>query len=121
MVDAPVSGECNHAAARQVVGHGGGRTETFERLKPYCCRYFGPKVTHVGANGVALSMKIAVNLQLSRVQMMAFSEAILLAEKSGSCARSRGRCDGAQRDSFSHDPVPRPLRPQTARRGAGST
>jgi 3-hydroxyisobutyrate dehydrogenase-like beta-hydroxyacid dehydrogenase len=42
----------------------------------------GPKVTHVGGNGVALAMKIAVNLSLA-VQMMAFSEGVLLAERSG--------------------------------------
>ncbi len=42
----------------------------------------GPKVTHVGDNGVALAMKIAVNLSLA-VQMLAFSEGVLLAEKSG--------------------------------------
>jgi 3-hydroxyisobutyrate dehydrogenase-like beta-hydroxyacid dehydrogenase len=42
----------------------------------------GPKVTHVGGNGVALAMKIAINLSLA-VQMMAFSEGVLLAEKSG--------------------------------------
>jgi 3-hydroxyisobutyrate dehydrogenase-like beta-hydroxyacid dehydrogenase len=42
----------------------------------------GPKVTHVGGNGVALSMKIAINLSLA-VQMLAFSEGVLLAEKSG--------------------------------------
>src|ERR1700691_3389218 len=42
----------------------------------------GPKVTHVGDNGVALSMKIAVNLQLA-VQMMSFCQGVLLAEKSG--------------------------------------
>jgi 3-hydroxyisobutyrate dehydrogenase-like beta-hydroxyacid dehydrogenase len=39
-------------------------------------------VTHVGDNGLALAMKIAVNLSLA-VQMMAFSEGVLLAEKSG--------------------------------------
>jgi 3-hydroxyisobutyrate dehydrogenase-like beta-hydroxyacid dehydrogenase len=42
----------------------------------------GPKVTHVGGNGLALSMKIAINLSLA-VQMLAFSEGVLLAEKSG--------------------------------------
>ena len=42
----------------------------------------GPKVTHVGANGLAVSMKIATNLSLA-VQMLAFSEGVLLAEKSG--------------------------------------
>jgi 3-hydroxyisobutyrate dehydrogenase-like beta-hydroxyacid dehydrogenase len=42
----------------------------------------GPRVTHVGPNGLALSMKIAINLSLA-VQMLAFSEGLLLAEKSG--------------------------------------
>jgi 3-hydroxyisobutyrate dehydrogenase-like beta-hydroxyacid dehydrogenase len=42
----------------------------------------GPKVTHVGDNGQALVMKIATNLSLA-VQMLAFSEGVLLAEKSG--------------------------------------
>ena len=42
----------------------------------------GPKVTHVGENGLALVMKIATNLSLA-VQMLAFSEGVLLAEKSG--------------------------------------
>ena len=42
----------------------------------------GPKVTHVGDNGLALSLKIAHNLSLA-VQMLAFCEGVLLAEKSG--------------------------------------
>ena len=54
---------------------------TFERVKPLLLD-IGPKVTHVGDNGLALAMKIAVNLSLA-VQMMAFSEGVLLAEKSG--------------------------------------
>jgi 3-hydroxyisobutyrate dehydrogenase-like beta-hydroxyacid dehydrogenase len=58
-----------------------GRRETFERLKPLL-QDIGPKVTYVGDNGLALAMKIAVNLSLA-VQMMAFSEGVLLAEKSG--------------------------------------
>jgi 3-hydroxyisobutyrate dehydrogenase-like beta-hydroxyacid dehydrogenase len=59
----------------------GGRRETFDRLKPILDD-IGPKVTYVGDNGLALSMKIATNLSLA-VQMMAFSEGVLLAEKSG--------------------------------------
>jgi 3-hydroxyisobutyrate dehydrogenase-like beta-hydroxyacid dehydrogenase len=59
----------------------GGNAETFELVKPLL-HDIGPKVTHVGGNGVALAMKIAVNLSLA-VQMMAFSEGVLLAEKSG--------------------------------------
>jgi 3-hydroxyisobutyrate dehydrogenase-like beta-hydroxyacid dehydrogenase len=81
MVDAPVSGSVITLQQGKLSVLVGGRTETFERLKPLL-QDIGPKVTHVGGNGVALSMKIAVNLQLA-VQMMAFSEGVLLAEKSG--------------------------------------
>jgi 3-hydroxyisobutyrate dehydrogenase-like beta-hydroxyacid dehydrogenase len=42
----------------------------------------GPKATHVGDNGQALLLKIAINLSL-HVQMVAFSEGLLLAEKDG--------------------------------------
>ena len=59
----------------------GGHAATFERVKPLL-HDIGPKVTHVGDNGLALVMKIATNLSLA-VQMMAFSEGVLLAEKSG--------------------------------------
>lgn len=81
MVDAPVSGSVITLQQGKLSVMVGGRKETFERLKPLL-EDIGPKVTHVGDNGVALSMKIAVNLQLA-VQMMAFSEGVLLAEKSG--------------------------------------
>jgi 3-hydroxyisobutyrate dehydrogenase-like beta-hydroxyacid dehydrogenase len=59
----------------------GGRKETFERVKPLLLD-IGPKVTHVGDNGLALVMKIGTNLSLA-VQMLAFCEGVLLAEKSG--------------------------------------
>ncbi len=81
MVDAPVSGSVITLQQGKLSVMVGGRKETFERLKPLL-QDIGPKVTHVGQNGVALSMKIAVNLQLA-VQMLAFSEGVLLAEKSG--------------------------------------
>ena len=41
-----------------------------------------PAVTHVGALGLAKRMKVATNLGLA-VQMLAFTEAVLLAEKAG--------------------------------------
>ena len=50
-------------------------------MKPLL-QQLGPKVTRVGGNGLALSIKIAMNLSLT-VQMLAFSEGILLAERSG--------------------------------------
>jgi len=59
----------------------GGCLETFERVKPLL-QDIGSKVTYVGENGLALSMKIAINISLA-TQMLAFSEGVLLAEKSG--------------------------------------
>jgi 3-hydroxyisobutyrate dehydrogenase len=81
MIDAPVSGSVITLQEGRLSVMVGGRPETFERLKPLLLD-IGPKVTRVGDNGLALAMKIAVNLSLA-VQMMAFSEGVLLAEKSG--------------------------------------
>ncbi|MFZ3341054.1 MAG: NAD(P)-dependent oxidoreductase [Terriglobales bacterium] len=81
MMDAPVSGSVVTLQQGELSVMVGGRKETFQRLKPLLLE-IGPKVTHVGDNGVALCMKIALNLQLA-VQMMAFCEGVLLAEKSG--------------------------------------
>ncbi|HTR38041.1 MAG TPA: NAD(P)-dependent oxidoreductase [Bryobacteraceae bacterium] len=81
MLDAPVSGSVITLEQGKLSVMAGGRTESFERVKPLLLD-LGPKVTHVGENGLALVMKIATNLNLA-VQMLAFSEAVLLAEKSG--------------------------------------
>ena len=81
MVDAPVSGSVATLEAGKLSVMVGGRSSTFNRIKPIL-EDIGPKVTHVGDNGLALSMKIAHNLSLA-VQMLAFSEGVLLAEKSG--------------------------------------
>ena len=81
MVDSPVSGSVITLQEGKLSVMVAGRRETFERLKPLL-QDIGPKVTYVGDNGLALAMKIAVNLSLA-VQMMAFSEGVLLAEKSG--------------------------------------
>lgn len=81
MVDAPVSGSGATMRQGRMSVMVGGEPEVFERVKPIL-QDIGPKVTHVGGNGVAMSMKIAVNLSLA-VQFLAFSEAVLLAEKSG--------------------------------------
>jgi len=81
MVDSPVPGSVITLQEGRLSVMVGGRAETFNRIKPLLLD-IGPKVTHVGDNGLALAMKIAVNLSLA-VQMMAFSEGVLLAEKSG--------------------------------------
>jgi 3-hydroxyisobutyrate dehydrogenase-like beta-hydroxyacid dehydrogenase len=81
MVDAPVSGSVITLQEGKLSVMVGGRRDTFERIVSLL-HDVGPKVTYVGDNGLALVMKIAANLSLA-VQMLAFSEGVLLAEKSG--------------------------------------
>ena len=81
MLDSPVSGTAltvDQGKASLMVG---GDADAFARAKPVL-EAIGPKVIHVGPSGSAVTMKIAVNLSLA-VQMLAFSEGMLLAEKSG--------------------------------------
>ncbi len=81
MLDAPVLGSALTLQQGKLSIMVGGRIETFERVKPILAD-IGKKITRVGENGQALVMKIAANLNLP-VQLLAFSEAVLLAEKSG--------------------------------------
>ena len=81
MVDAPVSGSPATLEQGKLSMMVGGTRAAFDRAKPLLDD-IGPKVTHVGDQGLAVSMKIAMNLSLA-VQMLAFSEGVLLAEKSG--------------------------------------
>ena len=81
MVDAPVSGSVITLEEGKLTLMVGGDPAVFERIKPILLD-IGPKATYVGGNGLAVSMKIAINLSLA-VQMLAFSEGVLLAEKSG--------------------------------------
>ena len=81
LMDTPVSGSVITLQQGKLSVMAGGRKDTFDKVKSIL-EDIGPKVTHVGDNGLALTLKIASNLSLA-VQMMAFSEGILLAEKSG--------------------------------------
>jgi len=81
MLDAPVSGSVITLEEGKLSIMVGGEAAAFEKVKPILLD-IGPKVTHVGGNGLAVAMKIATNLSLA-VQMLAFSEGVLLAEKSG--------------------------------------
>jgi 3-hydroxyisobutyrate dehydrogenase-like beta-hydroxyacid dehydrogenase len=81
MLDAPVSGSVVTLEQGKLTIMVGGDEHVFERVKPVL-EAIGPKVFHLGPSGAAVTMKIAVNLQL-HVQMVAFSEGVLLAEKSG--------------------------------------
>ena len=81
MVDSPVSGSVITLELGKLTMMVGGRAETFKAIEPLLLD-IGTKATHVGDNGLAVSMKIAINLSLA-VQMLAFSEGVLLAEKAG--------------------------------------
>jgi len=81
MLDSPVSGSVITLEQGKLSLMVGGDAEVFEKVKPILLD-IGPKVTHVGGNGLAVTMKIATNLSLA-VQMLAFSEGVLIAEKAG--------------------------------------
>jgi len=81
MVDAPVSGSVLTLEQGKLSIMVGGDRETFDRIK-LLLEDIGPKVTYVGSNGLAVSMKIATNISVG-VQMLAFAEGVRLAEKSG--------------------------------------
>ncbi len=81
MLDAPLSGSpvtVRQGNASLMIG---GDRATFQRLDPVL-RVIGPKVTYIGASGQAVTMKLAVNLLLM-VEVVAFGEAVALAEKGG--------------------------------------
>jgi 3-hydroxyisobutyrate dehydrogenase-like beta-hydroxyacid dehydrogenase len=81
MLDAPLSGSPVTVKAGQASIMVGGDEAAFERVKPVLLS-IGPKVTRIGGNGLACQMKIAVNLLLM-VEVIAFGEAVALAEKGG--------------------------------------
>ncbi len=81
MLDAPISGSpvtLAHGKASIMVG---GDPEAFERAKPVLLD-IAARATYIGGSGLAAQMKLAVNLLLM-VEVIAFGEAIALAEKGG--------------------------------------
>jgi 3-hydroxyisobutyrate dehydrogenase-like beta-hydroxyacid dehydrogenase len=81
MLDCPVSGSVSTLEAGKATMMVGGEKGTYERIHPLLLD-IGPKATYVGPSGAAVSMKIALNLSIG-VQLIAFAETILLAEKTG--------------------------------------
>jgi 3-hydroxyisobutyrate dehydrogenase-like beta-hydroxyacid dehydrogenase len=81
MLDAPLSGSPVTLAQGNASVMVGGDPQAFETVRPVLLA-IGPKVTRIGANGLACQMKIAVNLLLM-VEVIAFGEAVALAEKGG--------------------------------------
>jgi 3-hydroxyisobutyrate dehydrogenase-like beta-hydroxyacid dehydrogenase len=81
MLDGPLSGSPVTVRQGNASIMIGGDEAAFERAKPVLLA-IGPKVTRIGGNGLACQMKIAVNLLLM-VEIIAFGEAVALAEKGG--------------------------------------
>lgn len=81
LLDAPVSGSAVTVEQGELSFMVGGDPAALERVRPYLLA-IGPTITHVGELGLAVTMKVATNLGLA-VQMLAFSEAVVLAEKAG--------------------------------------
>ena len=81
MLDAPISGAPTTVEQGKASIMVGGEPEAFARVQPIL-EDVGPVVQRIGDNGQALLMKIAINLGLF-VQMTAYSEGLLIAEKGG--------------------------------------
>jgi 3-hydroxyisobutyrate dehydrogenase-like beta-hydroxyacid dehydrogenase len=81
MLAAPVSGSLPAVETGSLAIIAGGDAGAFERVEPIL-RQLGATVTFVGHNDHALLLKLAINISLA-VQMLAFSEGVLLAERGG--------------------------------------
>jgi 3-hydroxyisobutyrate dehydrogenase-like beta-hydroxyacid dehydrogenase len=82
ILDVPVSGSTITVEQGTASFQVGGDPKALDRVRPYLAAMGSGGVTHVGPLGLAKTMKVATNLGLA-VQILAFSEAVLLAEKSG--------------------------------------
>lgn len=81
MLDAPISGSTVTLAQGKASIMVGGDRSAFERVQPVLLA-IGPKVTYIGGSGMAVQMKLAINLVLM-VEVIAFGEGVALAEKGG--------------------------------------
>jgi 3-hydroxyisobutyrate dehydrogenase-like beta-hydroxyacid dehydrogenase len=80
MLDAPVSGSVPQVQAGTLTIMVGGDEQAYARVEPLLRELGSP--THIGTNGQGLVLKLAINISLA-VQMLAFSEGLLLAERAG--------------------------------------
>jgi 3-hydroxyisobutyrate dehydrogenase-like beta-hydroxyacid dehydrogenase len=81
MLDAPLSGSPISLQQNRASVMVGGDPDAYDRVKPVL-EAIGPTVSYIGTTGMAMQMKVAINLCLI-VEMVAFSEAVALAEKGG--------------------------------------
>jgi 3-hydroxyisobutyrate dehydrogenase len=80
LLDAPVSGSIPQVQAGTLTIMVGGDKDAYARVEPLLRELGTP--THIGENGQGLVLKLAINISLA-VQMLAFAEGVLLAERAG--------------------------------------
>lgn len=80
MLDAPVSGSVPQVQAGTLTIMVGGEQDAYRRVEPVLRVLGTPE--YIGENGQGLVLKLAINVSLA-VQMLAFSEGLLLAERDG--------------------------------------
>ena len=81
MLDAPISGTTLTLSKGNASLMVGGDKAAFERVQPVLLA-IGPKVTYIGAQGLAVQLKVALNMTLV-IEVIGFCEGIALAEKGG--------------------------------------
>ena len=81
LLEAPVSGSIPAVESGTLIIYVGGSADTLEKVRPVF-EQLSQKIIHVGENGQAVSMKIAINLNLVP-QLISLFEGVLLAERSG--------------------------------------
>jgi 3-hydroxyisobutyrate dehydrogenase len=80
MLDAPVSGSVPQVQTGTLTIMVGGDEQAYKQVEPVLRELGTP--THIGENGQGLVLKLAINISLA-VQMLAFAEGLVLAERSG--------------------------------------
>jgi 3-hydroxyisobutyrate dehydrogenase-like beta-hydroxyacid dehydrogenase len=81
MLDAPISGTTLTLGQGKASLMVGGAKAAFERVQPILLA-IGPKVTYIGAQGLAVQLKVALNMTLV-IEVIGFCEGVALAEKGG--------------------------------------
>ncbi len=81
MMDAPISGTTLTLAKGNASLMVGGDKAAFDRVQPVLLA-IGPKVTYIGAQGLAVQLKVALNMTLV-IEVIGFCEGVALAEKGG--------------------------------------
>jgi 3-hydroxyisobutyrate dehydrogenase-like beta-hydroxyacid dehydrogenase len=80
LLDAPVSGSVPQVQSGTLTIMVGGDEDAYRGVEPILRELGTP--TRIGDNGQGLALKLAINISLA-VQMLAFAEGLLLAERSG--------------------------------------